>query len=299
MFIAQGWDDYKLLDASSGDRLESWGGVKLIRPDPQIIWDTPKGNEWNNPDGVYKRSSKGGGEWVVAKKTGEWVIRCGELRFAVSLMGFKHTGIFPEQKANWDWFTPIIEKAVKAGRQVRVLNLFAYTGGASVAAAKAGANVCHVDASKGIIAKAKNNAQLSQIPGDRIRYITDDCLKFIEREIRRGNKYDAIIMDPPSYGRGTSGEVWKMEEQADNLVSKAAMLLSESPLFFLLNSYTTGLSPASCAYLTGLRVAKPLVELLSRMRLDYRLKRQGLYCLAEQRQELLLIKDKIVSLRKV
>lgn len=257
MFIAQGWVDYKLLDASAGDRLESWGGVKLIRPDPQIIWDTPKDNEWNNPDGVYKRSSKGGGEWVVAKKSGDWVINCGELRFAVSLMGFKHTGIFPEQKANWDWFMPIIQKAVEAGRQVKVLNLFAYTGGASVAAAKAGANVCHVDASKGIITKAKYNAQLSQLPVDKIRYITDDCLKFIEREIRRGNKYDAIIMDPPSYGRGTSGEVWKMEDQADNLVSKAAMLLSEKPLFFLLNSYTTGLSPAACAYLVGLRIAKP------------------------------------------
>ncbi|MDD2269682.1 MAG: class I SAM-dependent methyltransferase [Eubacteriales bacterium] len=257
MFKAEGWKDYKLIDASGGERLESWGGVRLIRPDPQVIWNTDKDSVWNSVDGVYRRSAKGGGEWVLSKAPKEWVISCDNLKFAVSLMGFKHTGVFPEQKANWDWFVPIIKKAVSEGRKPKVLNLFAYTGCASVAAAKAGAFVCHVDASKGIIAKAKRNAELSGLPNDGIRYITDDCLKFIEREIRRGNKYDAIIMDPPSYGRGSSGEVWKMEDMADELVSKSAVLLSEKPLFFLLNSYTTGLSPATTAYIVEIRVAKP------------------------------------------
>ena len=274
MFIAENWKDYELIDTSDGERLERWGKYILIRPDPQVIWNTEKDSKWDTAHGVYKRSSKGGGNWIVSKMPDEWAISCEDMRFAVAPMGFKHTGIFPEQKANWDWFMPLIKNA---GRPIKLLNLFAYTGCASAAAAKSGASVCHVDASKGIVAKAKHNAELSGVTQDGIRYIVDDCLKFVEREIRRGNKYDAIIMDPPSYGRGTSGEVWKMEDMADTLVSRTALLLSDNPLFYLLNSYTTGLSASSCAYIAGIRVAKKFGGKIESEELGLKVTKTGLY----------------------
>jgi 23S rRNA (cytosine1962-C5)-methyltransferase len=203
MYIADKWKEYTLIDADSGERLENWGGKILIRPDPQIIWQSGRKNPlWKKADAVYKRSHEGGGSWVKKDIPAEWNISYGDLTFAVSPMGFKHTGLFPEQAANWDWLMPLIKNS---GREIKLLNLFAYTGGASVAAAKAGAFVCHVDASKGMVAKAKQNAQLSKVPENKIRYIVDDCIKFVEREIRRGNRYDAIILDPPSFGRGPMG----------------------------------------------------------------------------------------------
>ncbi len=253
MWIADGWKDYELLDASDGERLERWGEYILRRPDPQIIWKNgAAGKQWNQADATYKRSSKSAGGWVKNELPESWEIRYGSLRFVLKPMGFKHTGLFPEQAANWDWFS---EKIAKAGRPIKVLNLFAYTGGATVAAAAAGASVVHVDAAKGMVAQAKENAALSGLSDAPIRYIVDDCKKFVEREIRRGNRYDAIIMDPPSYGRGPSGEVWKIEECVDELVTLSAKLLSDDPLFFLINSYTTGLSPMAMQYILGLKVA--------------------------------------------
>lgn len=252
MWIADGWKDYELLDASGGERLERWGSYILRRPDPQIIWNGKKSKSWNLADGVYKRSSKGGGGWVKNDLPAQWNITYGSLSFVLKPMGFKHTGLFPEQAANWDWFSDLIRKA---GRPIKVLNLFAYTGGATVAAAAAGASVVHVDAAKGMVAQAKENAALSGLAEAPIRYIVDDCKKFVERELRRGNHYDAIIMDPPSYGRGPSGEVWKIEDCVDELVDLSAKLLSDDPLFFLINSYTTGLSPMAMQYILGLKVA--------------------------------------------
>ena len=253
MWIADGWKDYELLDASDGERLERWGQYILRRPDPQIIWKKSiKEKQWSGADAIYKRSSKGGGGWVKNDLPEQWRIRYGKLQFVLKPMGFKHTGLFPEQAANWDWFSEMI---AKAGRPIKVLNLFAYTGGATVAAAAAGASVVHVDAAKGMVAQAKENAALSGLADAPIRYIVDDCKKFVERELRRGNRYDAIIMDPPSYGRGPSGEVWKIEECVDELVSLSAKLLSDTPLFFLINSYTTGLSPMAMQYILGLKVA--------------------------------------------
>lgn len=247
MYIADNWFDYELLDAADGERLERWGDYILIRPDPQIIWGgEKKRKEWNTAQGIYRRSRSGGGEWVRKDVPEEWTVSYGDLKFLLSPMGFKHTGLFPEQAANWDWFSELIQTA---GRPIRLLNLFAYTGGASVAAAKAGAFVCHVDASKGMVARAKQNAALSGIPGDKIRYIVDDCAKFVQREIRRGNRYDGIIMDPPSYGRGPNGEVWKLEECAAELIELVVKVLSDDPVFFLINSYTTGLSPAVMQYI--------------------------------------------------
>ncbi|MBR7185676.1 MAG: class I SAM-dependent methyltransferase [Clostridia bacterium] len=252
MWCADQWKDYRLLDASSGERLEKWGNYTLIRPDPQIIWESDKTHPgWKRADAIYHRSQKGGGGWVKNKLPESWKIGYGELTFMLKPMGFKHTGLFPEQAANWDWFGELIRLA---NRPIKVLNLFAYTGGATVAAVKAGASVCHVDAAKGMVAQAKENARLSGLADAPIRYIVDDCRKFIEREIRRGNRYDAIIMDPPSYGRGPSGEVWKLEECIDEFVALAAQVLSDKPLFFLINSYTTGLSPLTMAYLLDLRV---------------------------------------------
>lgn len=246
MFLSDRWKDYELLDASRGERLERWGEYILIRPDPQVIWGGERSRrEWSEAHGVYRRSSSGGGEWVKKNVPEEWTVSYGGLRFLLSPMGFKHTGLFPEQAANWDWFSALIRNA---GRPVRVLNLFAYTGGASVAAAKAGAFVCHVDASKGMVARAKQNASLSGIPGDRIRYIVDDCAKFVQREQRRGNRYDAVILDPPSFGRGPGGERWVIEESLDGLVELVCGVLSDDPLFVLLNSYTTGLSPSANGY---------------------------------------------------
>ena len=253
MWIADNWKDYELLDASDGERLERWGTYILRRPDPQIIWkNTKNGQSWNCADAVYKRSSKGGGGWIKNELPAQWNISYGRLIFVLKPMGFKHTGLFPEQAANWDWFS---ERIAKANRPIKVLNLFAYTGGATIAAAAAGASVVHVDAAKGMVAQAKENAALSGLADAKIRYIVDDCKKFVEREIRRGNKYDAIIMDPPSYGRGPSGEIWKIEESVDELVSLSAKLLSDNPLFFLINSYTTGLSPMAMQYILGLKVA--------------------------------------------
>lgn len=247
MFIADKWKDYTLIDADSGERLENWGGKLLIRPDPQIIWKSGRKNPlWNKADAVYKRSKKGGGSWVKKDIPEEWNISYSDLKFTISPMGFKHTGLFPEQAVNWDWFSSLIKNS---GRKIKLLNLFAYTGGASVAAAKAGAFVCHVDASKGMVAKAKQNAALSKIPSDRIRYIVDDCIKFVEREIRRGNHYDAVILDPPSFGRGPKGERWIIEENLDRFVSIISGVLSNNPLFVLLNSYTTGLSASTNGYI--------------------------------------------------
>ena len=240
MWIADRWKDYEVLDCSGGEKLERWGDFLLIRPDPQVIWETPKENRgWRRPNGHYHRSAKGGGEWEFFDLPQQWTI------------SFKPTGLFPEQAANWDWFG---EKIQKAGRPIKVLNLFAYTGGATLAAAKAGASVTHVDASKGMVGWAKENAKSSGLEDAPIRWIVDDCVKFVEREIRRGNHYDAIIMDPPSYGRGPKGEIWKIEDAIHPLVKLCAQLLSDKPLFFLINSYTTGLAPAVLTYMLSIEV---------------------------------------------
>ena len=255
MWVSKNWKDYRLLDASDGERLELWGKYSLIRPDPQVIWKNAKKHPlWEKADAGYRRSRSGGGAWSENRLPESWNISYGSLRFVIKPMGFKHTGLFPEQAANWDWFSELIRNA---GRPIKVLNLFAYTGGATVAAAKAGASVCHVDASKGMVQAAKENAALSGLSEAPIRYIVDDCKKFVEREIRRGNKYDGIIMDPPSYGRGPGGEVWKLEDCVGELVELAAKLVSDDALFFLINSYTTGLSPLTMTYLLDLKVKKP------------------------------------------
>ncbi len=253
MWFSEHWKDYELLDTSDGERLERWGDYILIRPDPQVIWKgVARHPAWKKADGIYRRSSSGGGAWVKNQLPASWNIGYGELGFVLRPMGFKHTGLFPEQAANWDWFG---ERIRHAGRPIRVLNLFAYTGGATVAAAAAGASVVHVDASKGIVAQAKENAALSGLSEAPIRYIVDDCKKFVEREIRRGNTYEGIIMDPPSYGRGPGGEVWKLEESIDEFLTLAVKLLSDKPLFFLVNSYTTGLSPRTMGYLMELKLS--------------------------------------------
>ena len=252
MWVADKWKDYSVIDTSSGEKLERWGKYTLVRPDPQVIWNTEKRDPlWKKADASYTRSRSGGGAWSENKLPESWTVSYGELCFRIKPMGFKHTGLFPEQAANWDWFSDLIRSA---DRPIKVLNLFAYTGGATVAAAKAGASVCHVDASKGMVAQAKENARLSGLADAPIRYIVDDCKKFIEREIRRGNKYDGIIMDPPSYGRGPTGEVWKIEENIDEFVGLTAGVLSDDPLFFLLNSYTTGLSASTMKYITTVRL---------------------------------------------
>ena len=252
MWHSENWSDYELLDTSDGERLERWGDLILIRPDPQIIWKgVARHPAWKHADGIYRRSSTGGGAWVKNHLPQSWNISYGDLKFVLRPMGFKHTGLFPEQAANWDWFSDLIRRA---NRPIRVLNLFAYTGGATVAAAAAGASVVHVDASKGIVAQAKENAALSGLEKAPIRYLVDDCKKLVEREIRRGNTYEGIIMDPPSYGRGPNGEVWKIEDSIDELITLASRLLSDDPLFFLVNSYTTGLSPMTMNYLLDLKV---------------------------------------------
>lgn len=265
MWCADRWKDYELIDTADGERLERWGNLILIRPDPQIIWKGCATSPlWKRADGVYRRSTTGGGKWVKNDLPAQWHISYGNegerdhLRFVLRPMGFKHTGLFPEQAANWDWFSAIIRRAKAAdpNRTIKILNLFAYTGGATMAAAKAGAAVVHVDAAKGIVAQAKENASLCGLADAPIRYIVDDCKKFVEREIRRGNRYDGIIMDPPSYGRGPGGEVWKLEECVDELVDLAARLVSDDALFFLINSYTTGLSPLTMNYLLDLKVKR-------------------------------------------
>lgn len=249
MWIADQWKDYQVLDTSGGEKLELWGSYKLIRPDPQVIWETPRGRQWKKPNGHYHRSSKGGGEWEFFDLPQEWIIHYRDLNFNLKPFSFKHTGLFPEQAVNWDWCAGLIRRAVSSGRKVRVLNLFAYTGGATVSAAKAGAAVTHVDASKGMVTWARENAHISGLQDAPIRWLVDDCGKFVEREIRRGNTYDAIIMDPPSYGRGPKGEIWKMETSIYPFLQKCMQLLSDDPLFVLLNSYTTGLQPAVLNYL--------------------------------------------------
>ncbi len=249
MWIADAWKEYEVLDTSGGEKLEVWNGYKLIRPDPQVIWNTPKGREWKKPNGWYHRSKKGGGEWEFWDLPKEWTIHYRELSFRLKPFSFKHTGLFPEQAVNWDWFSGLISDAASEGREIKVLNLFAYTGGATIAAAKAGAKVTHVDASKGMVTWAKENAEISGLSDAPIRWLVDDCGKFVEREIRRGNKYDAIIMDPPSYGRGPKGEIWKIEDSIYPFIERASLLLSDHPLFFLVNSYTTGLQPAVLSYL--------------------------------------------------
>ena len=254
MWVSRDWKDYELIDTSDGERLERWGKYVLIRPDPQVLWKNAKSSRlWTRADAGYRRSSSGGGAWSENRLPASWTISYRDLVFRIKPMGFKHTGLFPEQAANWDWFSDLIRAA---GRPIRVLNLFAYTGGATVAAARAGASVCHVDAAKGMVAAAKENAALSGLADAPIRYIVDDCQKFVEREIRRGNTYDGIIMDPPSYGRGPTGEVWKIEESVDALVALTAKVLSPTPLFFLLNSYTTGLSPSAMKYITEMRLGR-------------------------------------------
>jgi 23S rRNA (cytosine1962-C5)-methyltransferase len=254
MWIADNWEDYEVIDCSKGEKLERWGEYKLVRPDPQVIWDTPKHEKaWTRPNAHYHRSAKGGGEWEFFDLPKEWKIHYKELTFKLKPFNFKHTGLFPEQATNWDW---CMDKIRKANREIKVLNLFAYTGGATLAAAAAGANVTHVDASKGMVGWAKENAEVSGLKEAPIRWLVDDCVKFVEREIRRGNKYDAIIMDPPSYGRGPKGEIWKIEEAIHPLVKLCSQLVSDDPLFFLINSYTTGLSPAVMSYMLAVELKR-------------------------------------------
>lgn len=255
MWLADQWNEYEVIDCSKGEKLERWGDYLLVRPDPQVIWDTPKKEKgWRKMNGHYHRSSKGGGEWEFFQLPKEWTIEYSlpinkKLTFHLKPFSFKHTGLFPEQAANWNWFSQLIADAVSKGRQVKVLNLFAYTGGATLAAAAAGASVTHVDASKGMVTWAKENAISSGLKDAPIRWLVDDCVKFVEREIRRGNHYDAIIMDPPSYGRGPKGEIWKIEESVYPLIQLCSQILTDNPLFFLINSYTTGLQPAVLSYM--------------------------------------------------
>ena len=259
MWLADNWTDYEVLDTSGGDKLERWGDYILRRPDPQVIWNTPMDiPEWRKLNAHYHRSDRGGGEWEFFDLPGEWTIGydlklsgpgTAHLSFHLKPFSFKHTGLFPEQAVNWDWFAPIIANASHGDRKVNVLNLFAYTGGATCAAARAGAHVTHVDASKGMTNWAKENAASSGVPTENTRWIVDDCKKFVEREIRRGNTYDAIIMDPPSYGRGPKGEIWKIEDNIFDLISLCSQLLSDNALFFLINSYTTGLQSSVLTYM--------------------------------------------------
>ena len=254
MWIADQWKDYEVIDTSGGEKLERWGKYTLVRPDPQVIWNTPRTDRrWKSYDGRYARSASGGGKWSENRLPEHWQVGYGDLTFQVKPMNFKHTGIFPEQAVNWDFE---MEKIRGAGRHVSVLNLFAYTGGATLAAAAAGASVCHVDAARGMVAWARENAKASGLAEAPIRWIVDDCAKFVEREIKRGRRYDAIIMDPPSYGRGPSGEIWKLEKDLYPFLELVVGVLSEDPLFILINSYTTGLAPSVLGYLLGTLVGK-------------------------------------------
>ena len=257
MWIADNWKDYEVIDTSNGEKLERWGKYLLVRPDPQVIWNTEKNHKgWRKMNGHYHRSTKGGGEWEFFDLPKQWTISYNGLTFNLKPFSFKHTGLFPEQAANWDWFSALISDAVASGREINVLNLFAYTGGATISAAKAGARVTHVDASKGMVQWAKENAVSSGLAEAPIRWLVDDCGKFVEREIRRGNKYDAIIMDPPSYGRGPKGEIWKIEDSIYPFIEKCTEILSDKPLFVLVNSYTTGLQPAVLSYMMNSLIVK-------------------------------------------
>lgn len=254
MWVADQWKEYEIIDCSRGEKLERWGDYILLRPDPQVLWDLPRMNPaWKKLNGHYHRSNKGGGEWEFFDLPKQWSINYKDLTFHLKPFTFKHTGLFPEQAVNWDWFG---EKIRNANREIKVLNLFAYTGGATLAAAKAGAKVTHVDASKGMVTWGKENAAASGLEDAPIRWLVDDCVKFVEREIRRGNHYDGIIMDPPSYGRGPKGEIWKLEEKIHPFIALASQLLSDDPLFFLVNSYTTGLAPAVLTYMISAEVGK-------------------------------------------
>ena len=254
MWIADGWKDYEVIDTSCGEKLERWGNYILVRPDPQVIWNTEKrAEEWRKCNGHYHRSNKGGGSWEFHNMPDVWQINYKNLKFNLQPFKFKHTGLLPEQAVNWEWSG---QKIKNAGRSIKVLNLFAYTGGATIAAAAAGASVTHVDASKGMVTWAKENLAASGLSNAPVRWIVDDCVKFVERETRRGNKYDAIIMDPPSYGRGPKGEIWKIEEKIHPFIQLCAKLLSDTPLFFLINSYTTGLQPAVLSYMAELELVK-------------------------------------------
>ena len=254
MWIANNWIDYEVIDASEGEKLERWDNYLLVRPDPQVIWSTSKKNPgWKKMNGHYHRSNKGGGEWEFFDLPEQWTINYKTLTFHLKPFSFKHTGLFPEQATNWDWFS---DKIKKANRPIKVLNLFAYTGGATLAAAAAGAQVTHVDASKGMVNWAKENAKASGLEDAPIRWLVDDCVKFVEREIRRGSKYDAIIMDPPSYGKGPKGEIWKIEESIYPFVELCTQILSDHPLFFLISSYTTGLQPAVLTYMMNTAIVR-------------------------------------------
>jgi 23S rRNA (cytosine1962-C5)-methyltransferase len=255
MYVARDWKDYEILDTGNGEKLERWGEVILRRPDPQIIWPIDREDAlWSNVAGHYQRSSTGGGQWDMKQKLPErWTIRYDQLSFYIKPTSFKHTGLFPEQAINWRW---AMDKIQAAGRPIKVLNLFGYTGGATVAAAYAGAEVCHVDAAKGMVQWAKENIQLSGLSDRTVRYITDDVFKFVQREQRRGNKYDAVIMDPPSYGRGPSGEMWKLEKDLYPFLQSCMQILSDKPLFFLINSYTAGLSPTVIQNLLTMSLGK-------------------------------------------
>ncbi len=254
MWLADGWKDYEVLDCSSGEKLERWGNYILVRPDPQVIWNTPKKAwGWQKRNGHYHRSSKGGGEWEFFDLPKQWSVHYRNMTFHLKPFHFKHTGLFPEQAVNWDWCA---KKIKQCSYPVKVLNLFAYTGGATLSAAMAGASVTHVDASKGMVTWAKENAVSSGLKDAPIRWLVDDCVKFVEREIRRGSRYDAIIMDPPSYGRGPKGEIWKIEESIYSFIQLCSRLLSDHPLFFVINSYTTGLQPAVLAYMLQLELKR-------------------------------------------
>jgi len=255
MNVAKEWKDYVIIDMANGEKLEKWKNITLIRPDPQIIWkDKTFPEKWNKADARYNRSKTGGGNWDFKRKLPDnWQVKYKDLIFNIKPMGFKHTGLFPEQAVNWDW---MINKIKSSKREIKVLNLFAYTGGATVACLYAGASVCHVDSSKGMVAWAKENVVSSKLDKKPVRYIVDDVIKFVKREIRRGNKYDAIIMDPPSYGRGTSGEVWQFESNISELVELCTEVLSENPLFFLINSYTTGISQEVLSNILRLNMKK-------------------------------------------
>ena len=258
MKIASEWKDYEILDMANGEKLERWGNVTLVRPDPQIIWKQKSfPNKWKEVNAVYNRSKTGGGSWNYKKQMPKaWQIKYKNLTFNIKPMGFKHTGLFPEQAVNWDWMINKIENEKKHKKEIKVLNLFAYTGGATVACLSAGASVCHVDSSKGMVSWAKENVISSKLADRKVRYIIDDVVKFVQREIRRGNKYDAIIMDPPSYGRGAKGEVWQFENNIYDLVELCMQVLSDDPLFFLINSYTTGISAKVLENMLRLEIKK-------------------------------------------
>ncbi len=275
MYIADKWKEYEVVDASDGEKLERWGKYILIRPDPQVIWKDSKSSPlWKKPNAHYHRSSKGGGKWEFFDLPKEWQISYRELVFNLKPFAFKHTGIFPEQAVNWDWAAELIKKA---GRPLKILNLFAYTGGATMSAVSAGAHVTHVDASKGMVQWAKENEASSKLEHTSFRYIVDDCVKFAEREIRRGNRYDAVIMDPPSYGRGPGGEVWKLEEAIFPFLQLTEKLLSDDPLFFLINSYTTGLQPAVLSYMLSLVMKNRKTGLIEADEVCIPVKENGLY----------------------